>query len=350
MVCFIWRINMKRELWVDSVKIYACILVVLGHLFQSMTKTGLMGASNLYLWFNQTIYYFHVPLFFLCSGYLYQKHSKIDSFLTWKKYLHKKLYSLGIPYITFTTITFFLKKIFENSVNDQSTEYLSTLFLNPIAPYWYLYVLFFLFTVIPTVQNENKLKLFLGLSMLSKIAMEAFGEILPMPYLLSGILNQSVWFVSGMYLTIPKMNPWSHKKSSILGILFLLVSILFYKNNITFVGMELFLGCLACFTIAAFFRSYDQRKKTSTYELSTKIILFFSNYTFSIFLMHTIFAAGIRSILLKIGVTNIILHSVFGLLSSLVFPIITSWFIGQLTLYLSSFFFSQVKINRNLKE
>ena len=68
-----------REKWVDDVKVIACILVVLGHFFQSMTKANILPENNLYGWFNTTIYYFHVPLFFICSGYLYQKYSKVNS-------------------------------------------------------------------------------------------------------------------------------------------------------------------------------------------------------------------------------------------------------------------------------
>ena len=67
-----------REKWVDDIKVIACILVVLGHFFQSMTKASIMPENDLYKWFNTTIYYFHVPLFFICSGYLYQKYSKED--------------------------------------------------------------------------------------------------------------------------------------------------------------------------------------------------------------------------------------------------------------------------------
>ena len=66
-----------REKWVDDVKVIACILVVLGHFFQSMVKASIMPENDLYKWFNITIYYFHVPLFFICSGYLYQKYSKV---------------------------------------------------------------------------------------------------------------------------------------------------------------------------------------------------------------------------------------------------------------------------------
>ena len=60
-----------REKWVDDVKVIACILVVLGHFFQSMVKASIMPDSDLYEWFITTIYDFHVPLFFIYSGYLY---------------------------------------------------------------------------------------------------------------------------------------------------------------------------------------------------------------------------------------------------------------------------------------
>lgn len=58
-----------REKWIDDVKVIACILVVLGHFFQSMTKANILPENDLYKWFNTTIYYFHVPLFFICSGF-----------------------------------------------------------------------------------------------------------------------------------------------------------------------------------------------------------------------------------------------------------------------------------------
>lgn len=73
-----------RELWVDNVKIIACVLVTLGHFFQSMLSADIMQSNDVYEWFNQTIYMFHVPLFFLCSGYLYQKHTKIKNIVSWR--------------------------------------------------------------------------------------------------------------------------------------------------------------------------------------------------------------------------------------------------------------------------
>ena len=102
-----------REKWVDDVKVIAFILVVLDHFFQSMTKANILPENDLYGRFNTTIYYFHVPLFFICSGYLYQKYSKVNSVGSWCKNVTKKALALGVPYVTFTTATWVLKKCFQ---------------------------------------------------------------------------------------------------------------------------------------------------------------------------------------------------------------------------------------------
>lgn len=142
-----------REKWVDDVKVIACILVVLGHFFQSMTKANILPENDLYKWFNTTIYYFHVPLFFICSGYLYQKYSKVNDLKSWKRNVAKKVLVLGVPYVTFSTATWILKTVFSSNVNDQIGGLGDTLLLHPTAPYWYLYALFFIFLVTPTFAN-----------------------------------------------------------------------------------------------------------------------------------------------------------------------------------------------------
>ena len=140
----------KRDFWIDNVKAFACILVVLGHFFQSMVKSQIVSYSNLYEWFNTTIYYFHVPLFFICSGYLYQKYCVIG----WRKNILKKVLTLGVPYITFTIITWILKTLFTDSINNQIGPLWCTLLLNPTSPYWYLYCLFLCFLVTPIFKNK----------------------------------------------------------------------------------------------------------------------------------------------------------------------------------------------------
>ena len=158
-----------REKWVDEVKVIACILVVLGHFFQSMTKANILPENDLYQWLNTTIYYFHVPLFFICSGYLYQKYSKVNDFKSWKKNVSKKALALGVPYVTFSTATWVLKTVFSGSVNKQVDSLFSTLVLSPSAPYWYLYALFFIFLVTPTFSTVKMTVIGLAVAVVAKV-------------------------------------------------------------------------------------------------------------------------------------------------------------------------------------
>lgn len=145
----------EREIWVDNVKVIACMLVVVGHFFQSMTKAGIVPETDSYQWFNQTIYYFHVPLFFICSGYLYQKLSVVNDVHSWGKNIFKKALNLGVPYFTFSFATWLLKTVFASSTNDEIGELFDTLFLHPTSPYWYLYALLLLFLITPTFRSNS---------------------------------------------------------------------------------------------------------------------------------------------------------------------------------------------------
>ena len=89
----------KRYLWVDNLKIFACLLVVIGHFYMSMMAGGWISENNiLYCWPIQTVYTFHVPLFFVCSGFLYQATAPNE----WNVKKHignikKKALALGVP-------------------------------------------------------------------------------------------------------------------------------------------------------------------------------------------------------------------------------------------------------------
>ena len=75
---------------------------------------------------------------------------------TWIKNVKKKMLALGIPYLTFTTVTWMLKHVFSGAVNNElQTGLVETIFLKPTAPYWYLYALFFIFLITPTFSNTK---------------------------------------------------------------------------------------------------------------------------------------------------------------------------------------------------
>ncbi len=304
-----------REKWVDDVKVIACILVVLGHFFQSMTKTNILSENDLYEWFNTTIYYFHVPLFFICSGYLYQKYSKVNSVGSWYRNVAKKVLALGVPYATFTTATWVLKKVFSSSVNDQIGSLGATLFLHPTAPYWYLYALFFIFLVTPTFNSVKAAAVGLVVALAAKSLILTGGYSV---YAVSTVLSNEIWFVLGMSICAFNVQLKGRKvQGMICGVLFIILSIMVYTAEISSSAVSFAMGLLACVAVIMMVAGFEEKFGRG--------MEFIAKYTMPIFLMHTLFAAPMRSILMKIGIENAVIHVVLGLGISFAGPIMAAW-------------------------
>jgi fucose 4-O-acetylase-like acetyltransferase len=310
--------NSGREIWVDNIKVIACILVVLGHFLQSMTKAGILTANELYKWFIKTIYYFHVPLFFICSGYLYQKQSQLIDAFSWGRNVLKKAISLGIPYFTFSFATWLLKTVFFGAINSQVGGLVDTLFIHPISPYWFLYALFFIFLVTPTFVNKKMAVAGLTLATVLKVigiiwkscGVEA----------ISFILSNEIWFVIGMCLSVFKFKKKIVEKNIAVPLIlwnaFLALSVMVYKTGNDSGFISFMLGLLACFSIIMIIiQIYKDRNQSMLFGI-------FAKYTMAIFLMHTLFAAPIRIILLKGNIYNVAVHVFLGIIISFGGPMI----------------------------
>lgn len=325
----------KKETWIDDIKIFACVLVVLGHFFQSMIKSGIYLENDVIDWFLKTIYYFHVPVFFICSGYLYQATVHFICLKDWGRNIVKKLLSLGIPYLLFSTATWILKTIFSGSVNDEVASLYDVLFLHPISPYWYLYTLLFLFVFIPVIKKRNYY--FLGIALAVKLLNIILGD--SDFYLISAICQNAIWFVMGMYMSCfqitekVKTRVWQVRGEWGI-ILFSILSLLFYFFDGGKLGAFL-LGMLACISLFLTYISIKPKKESF-------FIMLLKDSTWPIFLMHTLFAAPIRSILMKLGISNWIIHTILGLGISIVGPMLVVLIMRQWT-WMEIFFYPEKK-------
>ena len=141
-------------------------------------------------------------------------------------------------------------------------------------------------------------------------------------YLLKVFFDNAIWFVLGMvicFYDVPSKLRKIHAVWAVTGvILFAGLSVLVYDID-SFYGVVPFamglLGCISTVLFAIKFeKSFSERRAVS----------FAAKYTFPVFLMHTIFAAGFRSVLLKVGVSNSIVHIVIGIIASIVLPVIVA--------------------------
>lgn len=137
---------MKRLNYLDFIKGIGIILVIVGHI-PSVEK------SPLGLW----IYSFHVPLFFIVSGYLIEHMNE-------KFNIYKKIKSLLYPYIVFSVLSIlfglFLQTIKGVQLIDIQTSIIKTLTFEGYSTLWFLPTLFFaelLFYFFKSLMN-NKTK------------------------------------------------------------------------------------------------------------------------------------------------------------------------------------------------
>lgn len=88
-------------------------------------------------------------------------------------------------------------------------------------------------------------------------------------------------------------------------------------TNVQSLAVSFVLGLMACATIILLVVAYEDKFGNA--------MRFLAKYTMPIFLMHTLFAAPLRSVLLKIGITNAVVHVALGLGISFAGPIATAW-------------------------
>lgn len=336
--------TISRLDYIDKTKALACVLVVLGHFIMSMDASNILPYNSFTEWFKENIYTFHVQLFFLCSGLLYVFSIKQGNHYKYGPFVFKKLIALGIPYLTFTTITVLMKMLAGDSVNTETGGLLYTLFIEPTAPYWYLYVLFFLFLIIPPFQSKKAVSIVLGVSLILKIIMiTGLLSEMELPYFVTGIMNYSIWFVLGM--TLVTFEYKADKKFLICGaaglIVFLALSAVWYHFSLTDnKAFAFILGVIAVLSIFTLFSNSNIKT-----DIVTKFLI---KYNLPIYLMHTIFAAGVRIVLVKLGITAWYIHIPAGLIATFIGPAIAA-FIMEKTRFLEIFLYPTklIKISRS---
>ncbi len=103
----------------------------------------------------------------------------------------------------------------------------------------------------------------------------------------------------------------------VIGLLFLGLSIAVYMADAQNLAGSFVLALMACTAVILLAVDFEEK--------SGRAMRFLAKYTMPIFLMHTLFAASLRAVLLKIGITNAAVHVALGLGISFVGPIVATW-------------------------
>lgn len=133
--------ELKNRLeYIDLIKGFSILLVVLGHIYDF--------ENNIKIW----IYSFHMPLFFIISGFFVNKDIKLGRLLS------KKFKSLIIPYISFG-IGIMLLMYFSINLRNELNEYIMFFMIGVGRDaLWFLPALFIveiLFNIIDRIESKS---------------------------------------------------------------------------------------------------------------------------------------------------------------------------------------------------
>ena len=137
-----------RVLYIDALKGFAIILVIIGHIADGYLRANIFTENRNVLHFTYNIIYsFHMPLFLFISGYVYYlayfKNKTVD-----KKKIIIQLINIFLLYVMFSIVQWCFKYFISSLVNTKVTiNDLLSIFIKPMAPYWYLYNLFFYYII-----------------------------------------------------------------------------------------------------------------------------------------------------------------------------------------------------------
>lgn len=335
------KTDVKRIVWIDYLKAFACFLVAFGHLLQSFNKAGIDNYTGITQFINWFIYLFHMPLFMMISGFLYCNTKKRFTLKEYKNFSIKKIINLLIPYVTFYLLFIGINMLFSNSVNNaRGIDDLLRIFNNPIAPYWFLYALMSIFIVIPILEKifkNNKFEV-LVILIVFKLLSVLFNTNI---YFIDSIMAYGIYFYIGSFIS-KEDNSKSIMYNILLLILYFVISLIYYfvydKVNIYINEyIRIVFALIGIYVFTNIFKKVSQ----------SKILDSFKDYTFQIYLLHTIFAAGIRIVLLRLGINNYFIHFVLGIIFSIYVPVFIS-IISKKIRY-TNFFFYPIKTVEELR-
>ncbi len=320
---------MERNVLVDRLKGYACFLVLFGHVIMGIRLAGL-DIPKFFWGMEKFIWSFHVALFLFLSGVVYQVTGEWKSKKTKSGFILYKLYTIGVPYIAFSVVYILINSL----VGESNTGFLVSdilyIWKTPVAQYWFLYALFFLFGIWTAFSGMIK-------NWEITLIIVLIGYLAPLFGISLGNLNvvfySALAFGMGTFVnfkSITNLSNWSKWLIVFIHIVTGVVLVLLNKIETPFI--KEFMMLFGIYS-SIMFISMLQCCKTVA-----RFLDFVSKYSFQIYLLHTIFTAGIRIMLIRMNIPQWWIHILLGTVFGLLFSVMTAVIARKVKL-LNFFFF-----------
>lgn len=324
---------------IDIAKGIAIFLVVLGHVVARKPPEG----NEWYTYLKLTIYKFHMPFFMFFSGAIFFKtYKSCNTFSEYSIYAIKKIKRLLPGFLIFSIGILIGKTLGEKFlyIDNPSEDFMQSLvyiFTQPLksasSSIWYIYVLlefYLLFPLVLLIFKKN-----ITLVIFFSIVLHLFDYIFNITdfFLISRFFEYAVFFSIGSVFIYhhDEIIMFLSKYSIYFYLLFLFALFVIPDKDYDFA--KTVSGFVSIPALLAFI------KKDLRNDFIIKKILILGEYTFSIYLMNTIFIGLSKAILLKFmpwDYTNFLFFFPVLLLSGVGIPILVHKYIFSHIPYISA--------------
>lgn len=251
----------RRENWVDAIRGFAIICMVLGHI----TRLFIPEWGNIFSFICFLIWSFHMPLFFLIGGYVYKpvQRDRLASALL------EKTIDLLVPAIVFEIGLFVIEstKISEGGVLN--------CFVDTINTDWFLLVFWFVSIVMLLITSMG-----ISLKIFFLVCFSLIFLIYPISAFFSRLFLYLAAYTGGILLK-NKQITICKKRAVISGILYIPLSIAIYyitkQPEIPNPVYKAVLSVLACYVLVYWFKEC---------ELSSRVLVLCGKKSLEIYIFH----------------------------------------------------------------
>ncbi|MEJ0062497.1 MAG: acyltransferase [Alphaproteobacteria bacterium] len=307
----------------DIAKGIGITAVVYSHVWRGLVNAGISSADSLWEVVDYSFYLWHMPLFLLLAGYnvhgsLSRSSARISA---WRRT------KLLVPmYFFWAILQVGLKVVMSKQVNNPiGIEALLTPFYIPVAQFWFLYALLIFHLVAAALKDRYGLAFIIaiGLYLARHLAVEPYPEAANIDSAeYASLADFGVFYFLGAYAA---SKSWpqaivTHRRCVIAGALSPMLFAAFLTLGIS-EHVPYFSIIVLPATFAAMFLVFLASQWLSKFPIG-RALAALGKVSLIVFVMHIIFLAAWRVMLLKVGIVSPGIHLLSGMVAGIGIPVL----------------------------
>ncbi len=319
----------KRLTYVDQLKGFAILTVVMGHVLEGFVNANLTGGYTQFcLVLYNLIYSFHMPLFIMLSGITFRTayaSFEGDNIRYKKPRIIRQIKNTLWIYTLWSVVLWAFKMVFDSSTNNVTS--IKSLLQIPIVAmptFWYLYILilfyvFFMFVI----HSKKSLLIAAALSVISCLFQTIIMKKLP-DITVARFFQYLIFFVIG-FLWQDFVVVQIKKVRVYIGCIGVVLLAFYLRQNMYkisgWTSVPLWGGFLA-FCICVFLIDMATRFEN---KIDGRVLCYLGKHSLEIYVMHVIVTAGVRTIAPKVGISFIPIQMLLSFTLGVFAPLFVSW-------------------------